>query len=443
MRNWTRILTVLLLAGGYVAADATRPATGAVTVRVEGESYRITGPYGNDRLSVFLLHSGKRDRRAYLTLHEALRKKTVRVTEKGAGEVNSLLVSNDGDEPVFIQEGDCIQGGKQDRTFYSSLVVPGKTRNMAVPAFCVEPDRWVAGDRGATFAAPSGAALAPKSVRQAAKYENDQGRVWDAVARNKDDAVRLSGAPNRTTSLNEALDSAQVKRLFEKTVRSLGDLAARHPDAVGVAVSVNGRIEEVNIYPANSLLGKLYPRLLRSYALQAAGAGEGRAKTRRPRPFEVARFMTEDPARAAPAAPRHASTGSSPRQMSAGMGVDGVVDRDGRVLNEGFGDVQRVNGSYHGDAGVTPSISAYVQDYDQSGPMGSANRGGPVINGHRDVYGAARIDDRTRRLGRAPAADRVETLPGRNSLRVREGAARVQSVTEFEGKAVHRQFMRK
>src|SRR3712207_7921752 len=41
-------------------------------------------------------------------------------------------------------------------------------------------------------------------------------------------------------------------------------------DVVGVAVAVNGEIEEVNIYPGPTLLEKIYPRLLQSYALQAS-----------------------------------------------------------------------------------------------------------------------------------------------------------------------------
>jgi hypothetical protein len=46
------------------------------------------------------------------------------------------------------------------------------------------------------------------------------------------------------------------------------------PDAVGVVIAVNDRIEEVNIYPNAALFGKLYPRLIQSYALQATLLGE-------------------------------------------------------------------------------------------------------------------------------------------------------------------------
>jgi hypothetical protein len=39
---------------------------------------------------------------------------------------------------------------------------------------------------------------------------------------------------------------------------------------VGVVIAFDGQIEEVNVYPNHALFGKMYPRLVQSYALQAA-----------------------------------------------------------------------------------------------------------------------------------------------------------------------------
>jgi hypothetical protein len=41
-------------------------------------------------------------------------------------------------------------------------------------------------------------------------------------------------------------------------------------DAVGMAIVFNGQIEEVNLYPNRALFRKLFPRLIRAYAVQAA-----------------------------------------------------------------------------------------------------------------------------------------------------------------------------
>src|SRR5207249_2459766 len=81
--------------------------------------YRLSGPYTHANLTVFLLHSpgATKDTSNYLTLEEALMAKTLTVTEKGeGGQVNTLEVENSGDQPVFLQAGDTVKGGKQDRT---------------------------------------------------------------------------------------------------------------------------------------------------------------------------------------------------------------------------------------------------------------------------------------------------------------------------------------
>ncbi len=83
-------------------------------------------------------------------------------------------------------------------------------------------------------------------------------------------AVLVLNSPNTNSSLNETLDSPQVKAISDECAKALSAVLEEHPDAVGVAIVVNGAIEEVNIYPNHRLLGKLYPRLLQSYAVQAA-----------------------------------------------------------------------------------------------------------------------------------------------------------------------------
>lgn len=138
---------------------------------------------------------------------------------------------------------------------------------MPLPAFCVEAGRWT---EGKVFSAPASPSLAPKSVREAAKIGQSQSEVWDRVAKEKSTARTRLNAPSLTTSLSETMDSAPVARAADKYVKALGGLCAKHPDAVGMAVSVNGNVEEVNLYPNHRLLARMYPGLLRSYALQAA-----------------------------------------------------------------------------------------------------------------------------------------------------------------------------
>ena len=77
-----------------------------------------------------------------LTLQEALAKGQVQVVE--TGRVNELQIENTGGEQVFIQAGDIVKGGKQDRVLTVSLLLPAKSGSVPIASFCVEQGRWSA-----------------------------------------------------------------------------------------------------------------------------------------------------------------------------------------------------------------------------------------------------------------------------------------------------------
>ena len=117
----------------------------------------LSGPYIHKNLTIFLIHgkefaAGKK----YLTLGEALEQKKVIVHETGS--VNELSVENTGDEDVYIQSGDIVKGGQQDRTIGQDIIIMAHSGKMPLNAFCVEHGRWsqrTLGARGYTIAAGS------------------------------------------------------------------------------------------------------------------------------------------------------------------------------------------------------------------------------------------------------------------------------------------------
>ncbi len=261
----------LLAASGWSAWRAADKK--AAPFEVKDVAVRVSGPYAHENLTIFFLHGTDQDKRAFLTLDQGIDKKVVKVTEKAQEQVGELTIENASDQFLFLQEGDRLQGGKQDRIIITSLIVPPRSGKMAVPTFCIEQGRWAAGLQGAAFGNASNTVLAGKDVRTAAKVtpaRGGQAAVWREVAYQKMVAERALGAKNTNTSLNETLDSPEVKKLCDACGKALGGLPGKHKDAVGVAVAVNGRLEEVNVYPNHDLFARIYPRLLESYALQAA-----------------------------------------------------------------------------------------------------------------------------------------------------------------------------
>jgi hypothetical protein len=256
-------------------------------VEIDGTAYHIRGPYSHQDLTVFLLCSNRQDGTDFLTLDEGLKEGLVTITEQEHERVGALWIENQSDRPLYLQEGERLIGGKQDRTIISSLVIPAKSGKTSVPTFCVEHSRWVEGNKGREFGFSVNPALAPKGVRGAAKVEGRQDRVWSCVAAQKVSAHKKLRCPNTNSSVNEMLDAPQVQTISEEYATALGRALdrAENRDAVGMAIVFNGQIEEVNLYPNRALFRKLFPRLIRAYAVQAALLKD---QTKRRQPVTVA-----------------------------------------------------------------------------------------------------------------------------------------------------------
>jgi hypothetical protein len=275
--------------------DRTTPGaeTGSSDVVLDGSRLHVSGPYPHENLTVFLVHTEHEDNRDFLTLDEGLKKDLVKVTELEQEQVGELRFDNQSDRPLYLQEGERLYGGKQDRTIAVSLVIPPKSGKMSVPTFCIEQSRWREGDKGRTFGFTVNPALAPKGVRGAAKVEGNQSSVWKCVGAQKKGAVTKSLASNTNSSANELLDAPRVQKISDEYAQVLGKVLDKHRDAVGVVIVVNGQIEEADVYPNHALLGKLYPRLVRSYAFQAVLLGELGRSEKRLSTADIATFLKE------------------------------------------------------------------------------------------------------------------------------------------------------
>jgi hypothetical protein len=271
---------LLFIAAGCRQAESTATGTGdntnaIVTAQLDGNTYRLSGPYTHENVAVFLLHAADQDERNFLTLDEGLKEGLVKIAELDQERVGSLQIDNQSDRPLYLQEGERLQGGKQDRIIIASLVISPKSGPTSLPTNCVEQGRWVEGAGGKGFGSTANLALAPKGVRGSAKIDGSQEKVWECVKVQKENTQARIGSANSNTSINETLDSPQALKLSAEYAEALSGMLSDHPDAVGAAVLINGAIEEVNIYPNHSVLARLYPRLINSYALQAVLLKDG------------------------------------------------------------------------------------------------------------------------------------------------------------------------
>ncbi len=261
------VAAALVVAG---ACGVGRVSVDPAETRAEG-GYEIFGPFIHENLSVFLIRKpdalpGDED---LLTLEEALRAGAVRVAEKADGaEVNELEVENVGDRPVYLQAGDTVKGGKQDRAIAIDFVLPPRSGKTKVDAFCVEPGRWSPRGGGESFVGAA-FALATSDQKRALKEDASQSAVWEAGRKvNRALALRseLTETPDSYVLASEA---PKIREETEVYVRALAAAVEGRRDLVGAAFAVNGVPRSVEIYRTPALFAKVWPKLLGAAAVEA------------------------------------------------------------------------------------------------------------------------------------------------------------------------------
>ncbi|MEW6251972.1 MAG: DUF6569 family protein [Planctomycetota bacterium] len=250
--------------GGQPAPDGAKPDSAA---------QRLSGPYTHANLTIWLVHGPDRLPGArFLTLQEAVERKLCRVHE--TGDVNELLIENlSKTHELFIQAGDIVRGGKQDRCIGVDVIVAPASK-LPLPSFCVEHGRWQRrGNEDPIFFTRSDKQVSGRAIRLQVQGAADQGGVWEAVEMNQQQLSSNVGRDVRdaasSSSLLLSLENKAVAAATEPYLKELTKLAAEHADALGVVVAVNGELSTADVYAAHDLFTRLWPKLLESAAAEA------------------------------------------------------------------------------------------------------------------------------------------------------------------------------
>jgi ARG/rhodanese/phosphatase superfamily protein len=236
-------------------------------------NYRLSGPYTHKNLTVFLVH-GKDllPGRNFLTLQEALAQKKVRVYE--TKDVNELAIQNFSSQDVYVQAGDIVRGGDQDRMISVDFIVPPRSGRMPIAAFCVESGRWSRrGEEQAAYFSSSENFAATKDLKLAAKRANSQEAVWanvsvaqDKLSKNVAEVVAVSASP---TSYELSVENVRVKETTAAYINALNGIVRNKTDVIGFAFAINGKVNSADVYASHTLFTKLWPKLLKATATEA------------------------------------------------------------------------------------------------------------------------------------------------------------------------------
>ena len=241
---------------------------------MNSKSISIAGPFTHENLSIFLLRgSDSFDGSRFIPLDEAMEQKSVIVHE--TGNVGQLEIENLSELlDLYVQAGDVVKGGRQDRTLGVDFVLPPKSGRVPVPSFCVESGRWHrrAAEEAGSFSS-SKHYLSSKSLRMAAKLSKSQGEVWQSVAETQlhlsaslDKPLYAAASP---TSYQLTVEDEDLQKRKETYRAALAKILDDAPDAVGYAFAINGQINTADSYGSGLLFRKLWSKLLDAAVLEA------------------------------------------------------------------------------------------------------------------------------------------------------------------------------
>jgi hypothetical protein len=231
------------------------------------ETVHVAAPQEVAGLQVFGLRRDGNTPLTYVTLDDALAAGTLQVTEVNeSGSVPTLHVRNTADTMVFLMAGEQLVGAKQNRVLNASIMVDVRTE-LPIPVSCVEAGRWRYHSRhfasGGTSSHSYLRHLMSKQVTASYKTrrepQSDQGEVWNEVAR-------------KLGKMGSASPSSALAQAYADYETRLGDILdqLRVPEGCCGAVFVlGGRIAGVDLFDRPETLTKLWPKLVRAYAIDA------------------------------------------------------------------------------------------------------------------------------------------------------------------------------
>lgn len=280
-------------AGGFGAAPPPK---------YDGD-WRILDPITYENISIFpVVSSNSQDTAAFVTLDDGLSSGDVVVSEQGGeglarsrdaavrqyntgASVNRLVLINRGKRPVLLLAGELVSGGKQDRIIAKDRIVAPGAEPLPLDVFCVEHGRWSSGSK---FAAAK--TMVHPSVREQAAVKQSQNEVWASVragstapvppsapaariASRELSAAMETAAPTQSYAklYNESPVGASIDSFVDEVQRRFARAAsnAKGEHIVGVIVAYGGEVAWSDIFASSDLFQHYWPKLLRSYAVEA------------------------------------------------------------------------------------------------------------------------------------------------------------------------------
>ena len=248
------------------------------SVLVEIDGLMIHSPFEYENLQLFpIIGKAGLNERDYITLSEAMKNNMVKLNETGS--VNELSIDNMSSAYVFIQAGDIVKGGKQDRTLQTDLILPPKAMGVALNSFCVEQGRWRQreGEEVGYFSV-SERNLASRDLKFASKKNGNQSQVWSKVKEqqsklNENVSEKYDSDINVANEISETsyqltLENDKLEEYKIEYKTKLIDIL-KTDGIVGIAYAVNGEVYGLDAFNNDKLFMDLSDKMIDAFIIEA------------------------------------------------------------------------------------------------------------------------------------------------------------------------------
>ena len=243
----------------------------------------------HENLAVFPVFTMAKAGPSYITLKQALDTDSILISETSeGGSVPELRAENLGEAAVLILDGEELVGAKQNRILNTTILIRAKTA-VTIPVSCVEQGRWARVSdnfRESEAVAPSRLryakmAAVSQNLRSRSSYAADQGQVWDEV---QDYAARAQ-VKSRTGAMKDVFDSRRAG--IEMYTAKFKHIEGQR----GIVVVIGGEVVGLELLSRPAAFEKVFPKLVRSYAMDALLEKSG--KRSKPSPDTAHDFINQ------------------------------------------------------------------------------------------------------------------------------------------------------
>jgi len=255
------------ISNGVIIGDNSEGDTMDTIIRDYLLGLDLEEPQRHKNMSVFPLLTQLNGGPDYTTLKDALEKALLSVTEvSSGGSVPELKVVNTAGISVLLLDGEELAGAKQNRVLNTTILIKEKSETV-IPVSCTEQRRWSYASKAFQ---DSDTVMSPKlrvekartvstSLSSTGQYRSDQGTVWQKI----DEQAAKAGTVSQTGAMKDTF--VQKAAELDEYLKAFQHI----PEQKGLLVFIGGEPVGFDFISKDSAFGLLYPKLIRSYAMEA------------------------------------------------------------------------------------------------------------------------------------------------------------------------------